>query len=229
MFGIFVFTGILPIFGQQGKNIPNFEYRKWHFGTMLGVNTSSFNYQVNPNFSDGDSITNISLSRRPGFGIHVPVASWNIHSTIHLRFTPSISFHETLFTYSYQDKGEIYSTETRTEPTNLNFPLMLKFSTKRLNNFSAYASGGFGYSLDLASQHDVEQTSIAPIIKLKQHDWQYHIGGGFDFYLPYFKLGIDIKTAQGVTNLLIQDDTFFAAPLQYLKTNYWWFSITFEG
>ena len=30
-------------------------------------------------------------------------------------------------------------------------------------------------------------------------------------------------------NLLIQDDTFFVAPLESLKSQTWWFSITFEG
>ena len=82
---------------------------------------------------------------------------------------------------------------------------------------------------DLASQEDVQQSTTEPIVKLKKHDFAYHVGGGFDFYLPYFKFGIEIKLTNGMKNLLIQDDTFFAAPLESLKSQTWWFSITFEG
>ena len=118
---------------------------------------------------------------------------------------------------------------TRTQPTLINFPLLIKLSTKRLTNFSAYALSGFSYSIDLASQKDVDQTLSEPIIKLKQHDYAYHVGGGFDFYMPYFKFGIDIKLTNGINNLLIQDNTFFSKPLSSLKSHIWWFSITFEG
>ena len=117
----------------------------------------------------------------------------------------------------------------RTEPVNLNFPIFVNMNTKRLNNFSAYAFGGAGSSLDLSSQTDVAQSIKNPILNIKQHDFTNNVGGGFDFYLPYFKLGIEIKTTQGINNLLIQDNTFFAAPLESLKSRMWWFSITFEG
>ena len=217
-------------FGQRyGKNLPGFQYRDWHFGTMLGTNTTSYNYKLKPDSYLQDSITNIQIQKRPGFAIHIPVVSFNAHETFHVRFIPSISFHESVFRYTYINKGRFEEKSTRVEPTNLNFPLLIKFNTKRINNFSAYALGGAGYSLDLASQKDVEQNILDPIIKLKQHDFTYHVGGGFDFYLPYFKFGFEIKTTGGINNLLIQDDTFFASPLESLRSRMWWFSITFEG
>ena len=79
----------------------------------------------------------------------------------------------------------------------LNFPILLKANTKRINNFAAYALTGLSYSYDLASQEDVEQSTTEPIVKLKKHDFAYHVGGGFDFYLPYFKFGIEIKLTNG--------------------------------
>ena len=162
--------------------------------------------------------------------IQIPLISYNPHHVINFQIKPSISFHETYFEYSYLDTdGSQKVRKTRTEPTNLNFPLYVKFNTMRINNFSAFALGGFSYSYDLASQKDVVQTLQDPIVKMTPHDWQYHVGGGFDFYLPYFKLGVELKLSQGVNNLLIQDGTFFAAPLSTLKSQIWWFSITFEG
>lgn len=214
---------------RYGKNYPSFDYKHLHFGFALGGNTSDFRYQINPDSSFTDSITSITIKKQPGFNLGI-IGSWDIDETVHIRFIPSISFQERYFQYSYiNDKGEHRSRDNRLESTYLDFPLMLKLRSKRLNNFAAYALGGFQYSLDLASQKDVDQTLGDPIVKIKQHDWQYQVGGGFDFWLPYFKLGLELKISNGVRNVAIQDNSFFMDPLASLKTKVWWFSITFEG
>ncbi len=220
----------LPASAQRyGKNYPDFERKKFHFGCHLGVTSSGYRYELKQGFTQFDSITQISVNRGPGFAIHLPLVSWNIHPTVHLRLLPSLTFHETVFDYTFLKNGRNENKITRTQPTLLNFPLVVKINTKRINNFVGYALGGFGYSYDLASQSDVDQTLGAPIVKLQKHDFQYHVGGGFDFFLPYFKFGLEIKLTNGVKNLLIQDETFFSAPLESLKSQVWWFSLTFEG
>lgn len=228
--GLVSIFALTPCFAQKyGKNYPNFEYKKFHFGTALGGTSTRYRYELKPNFSSSDSIFQIAVNAGPGFAIHLPLVSWNISPVVHIRTIPSITFHDTEFSYSYWSKGEREIRSTRTQPTLLNFPLLLKLNTKRINNFGAYALGGFGFSVDLASQEDVDQTISEPIIKLKRTDWAYHVGGGFDFFLPYFKFGLEIKLTNGIKNLLIQDDTFFSKPLNSLKSQIWWFSITFEG
>ncbi|WP_051568501.1 type IX secretion/gliding motility protein PorT/SprT [Crocinitomix catalasitica] len=217
-------------FGQRyGKNIPNFERNKFHFGIALGVTSTAYNYTLKQNYSSFDSVYNVSIKSGPGFAIHIPLISWNLSPTVHLRTIPSLTFHESTFEYSYISNGKTEIKQTRSEPVLVNLPLILKLNTKRINNFSAYAIGGLVYSFDLASQEDVEQKVSDPIIKLTRHDFSYQVGGGFDFYLPYFKFGIEIKLSNGMKNLLIQDDTFFSSPLESLKTRVWWFSLTFEG
>ncbi len=229
------FLGSLVIFHgfvysqRNGKNYPQFEYKDFHFGAMLGTTSTTYKYEINDAGLLQDSIQHMQFNRMPGFAIHVPVISWNPHAVFNVRFVPSISFHETEIRYQYLNRGKLKEKVTRTQPTVLNFPLLLKLNTKRLNNFSAYAISGFSYSLDLASQDGVLQNSEDPILKLKRHDFGYQVGGGFDFYLEYFKFGIDIKLSNGITNLLIQDNTFFSNPLSSLKSQIWWFSLTFEG
>ena len=223
------FIGHSSIAQRSGKNYPGFEHKKWHFGTALGATTSSYKYELKPNFGAADSVFQVSINSGPGFAIHLPLVSWNIHSTFHLRTIPSLTFHDTEFLYSYWKKGERKTKSTHTQPTLLNFPLLLKINTKRINNFAAYALTGFSYSYDLASNQDAVQSLDKPIIRLSKHDFAYHVGGGFDFYLPYFKFGLEIKLTNGVKNILIQDDSFFSSPLSSLKSQIWWFSITFEG
>ncbi|MEO9531344.1 MAG: outer membrane beta-barrel protein [Crocinitomicaceae bacterium] len=213
---------------KYGKNYPTFDYKHLHFGFALGGNTSDFRYQINPDSAYTDSISSITVKKQPGFNLGI-IGSWDIHESVHIRFIPSISFQERLFSYTFYEDKELRRKENRLESTYLDFPLLLKLRSKRLNNFAAYAIGGFQYSLDLASQKDVEQSDIDPIVKIKQHDWQYQVGGGFDFWLPYFKLGLELKISNGIKNVAIQDNTFFMDPLASLKTKVWWFSITFEG
>jgi hypothetical protein len=218
----------LSLAQRYGKNYPSFDRKHLHFGFALGANTSDFRYELNSSTAIKDSITNIVIRKQPGFNLGI-ISSWDIHETVHIRFIPSLSFQERLFTYQYWEKGEVSTLENRLESTYLDFPLLLKLRTKRINNFAAFALGGMQYSLDLASQEDVDQSLGDPIVKIKKHDWAYQVGGGFDFWLPYFKLGLELKISNGLKNVSIQDNSFFMDPLASLKSKVWWFSITFEG
>jgi hypothetical protein len=55
------------------------------------------------------------------------------------------------------------------------------------------------------------------------------VGGGVDMFLPYFKFGIELKTAIGIPNVLVNDATRFSNPLQSLRTKTYVLTFTFEG
>jgi hypothetical protein len=168
------------------------------------------------------------VKKTPGFNLGI-ISSWNINKNIHLRFVPSLCFQERIFTYNYIDKGELETKISRLESTTLDFPLMLKLRTNRINNFAAYFLTGAQYSLDLASQAKIKNDINDPIMIVKQHDFSYQFGGGFDFFMEYFKLGLELKLSSGFRNLHIQDDTFFTKPITDIRSKVWWFSVTFEG
>lgn len=217
------------VMAQAGsKNYPNFDHKHFHFGFALGVNTSDYHYTINSDSLAVDSIVGINIRKQPGFNLGI-ISSWDIHETVHLRFIPSLCFQERLFTYEYIKNKERKVKENRIESTTLDFPILLKLRTKRIDNFAAYAIGGMQYSVDLASQHDVDQALGDPIVKVKKHDFAYQVGGGFDFWMPYFKFAIELKLSNGIKNLTISDGTFFMRPIDSLKSKVWWFSITFEG
>jgi len=82
----------------------------------------------------------------------------------------------------------------------------------------------------MASQKDVNQAlDDEVVIKLQRNDYSAEVGGGFDFFLPYFKFGIELKTALGIPNLLIDDDTRFSRPIESLRSKTWVLTFTFEG
>jgi hypothetical protein len=218
----------LSALSQEGSRYVQFDRKKFHFGFALGVNTADFNYAINLDSTNTDSIFNISVNSQPGFNLGI-VSSWNINEYFHVRFIPSLSFQEREFVYDYTENGMAAKRVSRLESTTLDFPVMLKLRTKRINNWAAYFLTGLQYSLDLASQSKTAIDFHNPIAKTKQHDFSYQFGGGFDFFQEYFKLGLELKISNGLKDINIHDDTFYTKPLTYLNSKVWWFSITFEG
>jgi hypothetical protein len=120
------------------------------------------------------------------------------------------------------------------ESTFLIFPLEAKIQSKRLNNFSAYVIGGGGYMLDLNSRKKSAGGPVGPNqldnnVKLKRDDYFYSAGAGTDFYLQYFKLGLEIKLLIGTKNLLNPENSIFTNSIDKVRSRMAVFTITFEG
>lgn len=225
----------LSSYGQRSevtKNYRNFD-RKWvHFGFMLGFNTADFSTRYAGNLASEEDLLSITNKSQPGFQLGI-ISSMKLGVPyIRLRFIPSLSFQERVLTYTYFD--ESFSTgfrehEERVGSTNLDFPLLLKFRTMRYNNFASYIITGAQYTLDLQSREFSTQSPANPFLKIKRDDYQGQIGVGFDFFLPYFKFGIELKFSHGFSDTMIQDNTFLTRPIDKLYNRIWWFSFTFEG
>lgn len=238
-----VFISVLFVFvlsiGFAQRNPVTQNYRKFdkkliHFGFMLGVNTADFSTRYKPNMLSEYNTYSIENESQPGFQLGI-ISSLKIGTPlIRLRFIPSLSFQERVLNYSFyeeNDEGELEleSDEERVGSTNLDFPLLFKFRTKRYNNFAAYAILGAQYTLDLQSQEESAQKFADPFIKIKRDDIQGQVGAGFDFFLPFFKFGIELKLSHGLINGFIQDGTRLSKPIDALYNRVWWFSLTFEG
>lgn len=214
------------------QNYRKFDRKLVHFGFMLGVNTSDFSVQYKPNMLNDYNVYSISNKSQPGFQLGI-ISSLKLGTPLlRLRFIPSLSFQERVLNYTFlsEDQNKDFDTyEERVGSTNLDFPLLLKFRTARYNNFAAYIIGGAQYTLDLQSKEKSAQKYGDPFIKIYRDDFQAQIGAGADFFLPFFKFGIEIKLSHGIKNALIQDNTRLSNPVNALYNRVWWISLTFEG
>ena len=212
-------------------NYRRFDEKMFHFGFMLGANSSDFTlYQV-PQAYEQFGVRSISNKSQPG-GQVGPVVTMSLGTPIvRLRFIPTLAFQERIIQYHFIDDTYTGSefTDERVQSTNLNFPLMFQFRTLRINNFAAYGLVGFEYSLDLQSQEDASQMFNDPFIKIKRSDWNGQVGGGLEFFATYFKFGMELKYTHGIGNVLINDGTTISKPLDQLYNRVWWFSLIFEG
>jgi len=215
---------------RAGSNLAKFDYRKYHFGFALSGNQSSFFINYKPDFSFQDSLLSITNVPQAGFNLHI-LASYNPLPNVNIRFLPGLSFQDRSLQYQFLRAHN--KIETQTKPISsvwLEFPVLFKFRTNRTGNFAAYGLLGGKYARDMQSQKNVSNNQSSQIVvKLKSNDYCVEAGGGFDFFLPFFKFAVEFKTSIGLPDLLIHEDTKYALPIDKLRSRAFVVSITFEG
>jgi hypothetical protein len=207
------------------QQLRTFDQQKFHFGFSLGFN--QMRYKVSrplPNLQ----LPVVESNPRPGFDIGL-VSVYHISKNLKLRFTPVISFQDNLVEYTFLEGNSFKQETQQIEPTFIYFPLLLKIRTNRINNFASAILLGAQYGMDAASQKDKVDTKEVQFLKTTDRDFAAIVGVGFDFFLEYFKFGLEIKYNHGFNNMLLQDNNRYSSPLDYLKSRLWTFTITFEG
>ena len=184
---IFVFVGFVFIIPQAAsaqkhphiENLPKFDLRPYHFGFALCVNKMDFAIKPVENYVN-DSLFVIQTHPQWGFNIGI-VSNLRVGEFCDLRFIPTLSFGQRNLIYTLQYGTQVVQTQKKIESTFIDFPLLLKYKSKRLNNARAYVIGGAQYSLDLASQAK-KKDRANDLVKLKENDICFEFGVGFDFY-----------------------------------------------
>ena len=210
------------------QNLAKYEFENVHFGFSVGVNTT--NFVITPRVLT-DSIKVIESTPQQGFNLGI-VSELAIHRYVTIRFVPNLSFAERQLDYTITTVNGTADFIKKVESTFLDFPIDIKLRSARLRNFAAYILAGGKYTIDLASQRNVDNTSLDPtqqVVKLSRIDIGYEMGAGAEFYLPYFKFAIEAKLSLGFKNLLIKDNTIFSNSIDRLYSKMFLISFTFEG
>ncbi|MCC6937170.1 MAG: PorT family protein [Flavobacteriales bacterium] len=212
------------------ENLPNFDLHRFHFGFLLSYNTSDFFVKLKSGVPFTDSLLVLDHQRQPGFNLGI-VASLNMNKNWSLRFLPTLSFQERILQYEFRrSDGRSVFFQKPIESTYLEFPVLLKLRSDRINNFAVYVIGGGKFGIDMASQKDVNNALDDDIVvKLAKYDYGAEIGGGVDMFLPYFKFGIELKGSFGIPNLIIDDATRFSNPIESIRSKTYILTFTFEG
>ena len=216
--------------GVKVENLPNFDLRRFHFGFLLSYNTSDLFVKLDPLSPTRDSLLVLEHQKQPGFNLGI-VASFNVNKNFSWRFLPTLSFQERILQYQFLEADGTYKYfQKPIESTYLEFPILMKLRSDRINNFAVYLLGGGKFCIDMASQRDVNNAlDDEVVVKLAKYDYAVEIGGGCDMFLPYFKFGIELKGSFGIPNLLIDDGTRFSDPIESLRSKAYILTFTFEG
>lgn len=231
---------------QKVKFLTTFDDKFVHFGFTLGVNALDFvvvNYNPigeNPDFVpelDGE-ITRASLIRSdvaeitPGFTVGI-VTSMRLTNDLNLRFLPGMSFGERRLIYNipvddlnrYDPNNPYYDYSIKS--TFLDFPLLLKYKARRINNDRPYVVFGPAY------RQDISRTAQEDLVKLKGAGFYAEIGAGWDHYFPFFRFSTEIKYSIGLNNQMgdLPKDTqaqYYAQSIKHLRSHFFTLCFHFE-
>jgi len=204
-----LFLQPLLLYGQRErvKNDPTHDDKLLHFGFSVGMNTMDFNVRNSQLAFDSGIYTEVSVLR-PGFHVHA-ISNLRISEYFDFRFTPGIAFggqREVNYLLIGENNNAISQEDIPViiESNFIEFPLLIKYKSVRLNNFRPFLIGGFNTRIDLSTTKKTWGRSSKEdnLLLLKPIDFYYEIGAGMDFYLAYFKLGLEFKYSVGLTDVL---------------------------
>lgn len=255
---IFVFF-IIPkdVQAQRAKvvNMPKYDYEPYHFGFILAFNEMQYSLRLNTDYQNvihdqsewpdgrlnGDfNVYSVTAVSTPGFTVGI-VGNLRLGKYFDLRFIPSLSFGERKLDYVFVSLSDIDSTQYKVRKslfsTFVEFPLHIKYRSKRLNNMAAYLLGGANFKIDLASQKKNEKDitnaqgeiiTIVDNIRTNKTDLALEIGVGFDFYTPFFKFGTELKMSYGIMNILNKDNLIYSTSIDHIRNKVFQLTFTFE-
>lgn len=189
------------------KNYQDVDNKAIHFGFSLGMNTSDFTfirsdeaYKETLAFADVESPLQ-SL----GFNVHI-VSEFRLNKYFSLRFTPGLILtgeRNIEFIETNDTSGVRYNTgkTAKLESNYLDFPLHIKYSAKRINNYRPYVLAGVSTRYDLVARKNYETQQIIKLRKSPPIDIFYDFGFGMDFYLVFFKFSSELKISTGMMNV----------------------------
>ena len=182
---------------RRPQNKPYIDLRPMHFGISVGFHMQDIELQnVGPQVivnEDGTETTETVVCDQdnwnPGFSVGV-LADQRLSKHLSIRLCPTMHFGAKHLVFRHLNRldpeGHIMTATQDMKNTYIAFPINLKFSAERFNNYRPYIVGGVNPMINLTAKSQ-------DYIQLKRYDTMVELGLGCDFYLPFFKLIPELK------------------------------------
>jgi len=207
MAGLLLATAITAV-GQERKvqNKPYIDLRTLHLGILVGMNLQDIELEnVGPQtitLEDGTTTTKTIVCDadrwNAGFSVGV-LGDLRLSQHFNLRFSPTMHFGAKHLTFRNMTDltadGRMLEETQDLKNTYISFPIDLKFSAQRWNNYRPYLIAGINPMINLKSKDQ-------DIVQLKRTNTFIEVGIGCDFYLPFFKLIPELKFCFGLGDAL---------------------------
>jgi len=185
---------------NQGRGSTDFKRFRW--GYFLGFNSYDFNFDYNQDLRD------IYVKKTTGFNVGL-IGNLRINNFLDLRIEPglNITTRELHYSTSYFVTALPKTSDLTREikSTYIHIPLLLKISTKRVNNFKPFIVGGVSTALNLSSNQDNPDDNSAGEFRMKKNNLFYEIGFGIDFYMFFFKFTPSVRGIFAFNDEIIPD------------------------
>lgn len=213
---------------EKIKNNENVDKPLISWGYFLGFNSYDFNFDYNQDLPD------IQVLKSVGFNVGL-IGNLRINNYLDLRLEPGLSitkrelnYHSSYFQgMSFNDNDLIREVRS----TYIHIPLLLKISTKRVNNIKPFIVGGFSTSLNLSSNEENPDDNSVGQFRSKKSVFFYELGFGIDLYLYWFKFTPSIRGVFALNDELVRDfdlNSPWTGNITSMKTRGLFINFTFQ-
>lgn len=178
-------------------NLENFDKQRIHFGFFLGFN--NYDFKIDKKYDDKD----IVVDSQTGFNVGL-ISNLRIAEHFDLRFEPGLYYGQRNMHFAHITDPVDALREVKS--TYIHFPLLLKFSSKRIGNFKPYLLGGVSTAMNLSSNAKSLDDNSSNRFRMMKNTNFYELGAGIDLYFEYFKFSPSIRGVFGMKNELIPDN-----------------------
>lgn len=186
---------------ERLANLENFDKKVLTWGYFLGFNSYDFKFDYIDQYSDSN--TDILVEKSLGFNVGL-VGDMRLSEYVNLRLEPGLYFTQRDLTFPNFSEKKDYFRDT--QATYIHVPLLLKISTKRLNNIKPFIIGGISTSLNLSSNEKHPDDNRQGKFRMTSSTNYYELGFGIDFYLFYFKFTPSIRGVFAMSDELVRDN-----------------------
>lgn len=209
---------------EKLANLENFDKQRFSWGYTLGLNSYDFKFEYEEDLVHAE----ILVDKSSGFNVGL-IGDLRINEYFNLRLEPMLTFtqRDLHFSQFEEDHNSLRSVKS----TYIHVPLLLKVSTKRLNNFKPFIVGGFSTSFNLSANEDHPEDNSFGRFRMTENTMYYELGFGIDFYLYFFKFTPSIRGVFALNDELVRDfdpDSPYTSNITSMKTRGVFINFTFQ-
>ena len=213
---------------EKVLNNENFDKPRFSYGYYLGFNVYDYNIDYT------SAVKDVQVLKSTGLNVGL-IGNIRINDYIDIRLEPGLvisrrelNFSNTFFNgISYEEKDLIREIQS----TFVHIPLLVKFSTKRINNIKPFIVGGVSTGLNLSSQENNPDDNSKNNFRVTKNNLYYELGIGIDLYLTWFKFTPSIRGVFSMQDELVNDvdpNSPWTSNLSQVQTRGLFINFTFQ-
>lgn len=213
---------------EKIENNQNFDKSLLSWGYYLGFNSYDFNFDYTQDLKD------IQVEKTVGFNVGL-IGNLRINDHLDLRLEPGLTitrrnlfYDESYFNGLDYNNSDLFR-EVRS--TYIHIPLLLKISTKRVNNIKPFIVGGISTALNLSSNEENPDDNNVGQFRTKRGMLFYEVGFGIDMYLFWFKFTPSIRGVFAINDEIVRDNdpnSPWTGNVHSMKTRGMFINFTFQ-
>ena len=209
-------------------NNENFDKQVTSWGYYLGLNHYDFNFDYVYNNND------IQTDKTFGFNVGL-IGNLRISDYFDLRFEPGLIMSNRNLIYDPLDFNQTEFVESihlrEIKSTYIHLPLLLKISTKRVNNIKPFLLAGLSTAINLSSQENNIDDNSSGQFRMKENVFFYELGFGIDIYLEWFKFSPSVRGIFALSDEHVADNDInspWTNNIKFMKTSGILINFTFQ-